>query len=135
MMSRPPRRGGSGHVLDQMLMMGEVRDWAPPGWHWEVLSSGARTLVRNPGPVVDPDLLWWRSRGPRSFQREPAPEEVVARRITEDDEHVRRYLHVLDTMYRNGWSVLQGSHVSYDPVIVPWLWVFTRRGSGPDRRR
>ena len=133
-MPRPPRRGGSGTVLDQMLMMGEVWDWAPPGWHWEVLSSGARTLVRNPGPVVDPDLLWWRSRGPRSVRREPAPEEVVARRIREEDEHVRRYLHVLDTMYRNGWSVMQGSHVSYDLVIVPWLWVFTRRGSAPGGR-
>jgi hypothetical protein len=71
-----------------MLMMGEVRDWAPPGWRWEVLSSGARTLVRNPGPVVDPDLLWWRSRGPRSVLRGPAPEEVVSRRIREEDEHV-----------------------------------------------
>ena len=96
---QPPRRGGS--ILEQMLSMWEVRDWAPPGWHWEVLSSGARTLVRNPGPVVDPDILWWRSRGPRSFQREPAPQEVVAQRIREEDEHVRRYLHVLDTMYRN----------------------------------
>ncbi|KAK1613588.1 hypothetical protein QYE76_019105 [Lolium multiflorum] len=38
----------------------------------EVLSSGARTLVWNPDPVVYPDILWWRSRGPRSFQREPA---------------------------------------------------------------
>ena len=115
--------------------MGEVRDWAPPGWHWEVLSSGARTLVRNPGPVVDPDILWWRSRGPRSFQREPAPQEVVAQRIREEDEHFRRYLYALDTRYRGGWSVMQGSHISYDPVIVPWLWVFSRRGSAPGRRR
>ena len=61
-------------MLDQR---GDVRDWAPPGWHWEVLPSGTRSLVRNPGDVVDPDLLWWQSRGPRSVQREPAPEEVV----------------------------------------------------------
>src|SRR3954471_7709405 len=52
--------------------MGDVRDWAPPGWHWEVISE-ARRLVRNPGPVVDPDLLWWRSRGPQSVRRQPAP--------------------------------------------------------------
>ena len=50
-----PRRVGD-HPFDRM---GDVRDWAPPGWHWEVLSE-ARRLVRNPGPVVDPDLLWWR---------------------------------------------------------------------------
>jgi hypothetical protein len=79
---------------------GGVRDWAPPGWHWEVLASGTCTLVRNPGPVVDPDLLWWRSRGPQSFQREPAPQEVVAQRITEEDEHVRRYIYALDTISR-----------------------------------
>ena len=92
-------------------------------------------MVRNPGPVVDPDILWWRSRGPRSFQREPAPQEVVAQRIREEDEHFRRYLYALDTRYRGGWSVMQGSHISYDPVIVPWLWVFSRRGSEPGRRR
>ena len=36
-----------------------VRDWAPPGWHWEVLLGGARRLMRNlaPGPVVGPDLV------------------------------------------------------------------------------
>jgi hypothetical protein len=130
---QPPRRGGS--VLEQMLSMGEVRDWAPLGWHWEVLSSGVRTLVWNPGSVVDPDILWWRSRGPRSFQREPAPPEVVAQRIIEEDEHVRRYMYALDTMYRTGWSVMQGSHISYDPVIVSWLWVFSRRRSGSGRRR
>ncbi|KAK1670664.1 hypothetical protein QYE76_058823 [Lolium multiflorum] len=95
-MPRPPRPGART-ILEQMREMGSVRDWAPPGWHWEVLSSGARTLVRNPGPIVDPDILWWRSRGPRSFQREPAPQEVVAQRIREEDEHVRRYLYALDT--------------------------------------
>ena len=85
-------------LLDQR---GDVRDWAPPGWHWEVLPSGTRSLVRNPGDVVDPDLLWWQSRGPRSVQREPAPEEVVRRRIREEDEHVRRYMYLLDRQYSN----------------------------------
>ena len=58
---------------DVLLQRTHVRDWAPPGWHWEVLPSGARRLVRNPtpSPVVDPDLLWWRSRGPLSVRREP----------------------------------------------------------------
>ena len=81
----------SGHLLDNN---GPVREWALPGWHWEVLSSGTRSLVRNPGDVVDPDLLWWRSRGPGRFQREPAPEEVVRHRI-------RRYMYMLDTVYTN----------------------------------
>ena len=30
------RRLGGGGLLDQ----GHVRDWAPPGWYWEVLPSG-----------------------------------------------------------------------------------------------
>ena len=85
-------------LLDQR---GDVRDWAPPGWHWEVLPSGMRSLVRNPGDVVDPDLLWWQSRGPCSVQREPAPEEVVRLRIREEDEHVRRYMYLLDRQYSN----------------------------------
>ena len=59
---------------DVLLQRTHVRDWAPPGWHWVVLPGGARRLVRNPtsGPVVDPDLLWWRSCGPHSVQRQPA---------------------------------------------------------------
>ncbi|KAK1677171.1 hypothetical protein QYE76_038019 [Lolium multiflorum] len=90
----PHRAGlGDGHVLEQMT--DDVRDWAPPGWHWEVLPSGVRILVRNPGPIVDPDFRWWRSRGPRSVQREPAPEEVVQQRIIEEDEHVRHYMKLL----------------------------------------
>ena len=68
---------------------GNVRDWAPSGWHREVLPSGARSLVRNPGDVVDLDLVWWQSRGPRSVQREPPPEADVRRRIREEEEHVR----------------------------------------------
>ena len=65
-----PRRRLGG---DDLLERRHVRDWAPPGWHWEVLPSGARSLVRNRGLVVDPELLWWRSRGPLSVQRERAP--------------------------------------------------------------
>ena len=62
------RRGGE-HLLDGMR---NVWDWAPPGWHWEVLPSGQHNLVRNLGPVIDPELLWWQSHGPQSVQREPA---------------------------------------------------------------
>jgi hypothetical protein len=43
------------HLLDEMI---DIREWATPGWHWEVLPSGARSLVRNPRCIVDPDLLW-----------------------------------------------------------------------------
>ena len=96
-------------VRDDVLLQGTpVRDWAPPGWHWEVLPSGARRLVRNPtsGPVVDPDLLWWRSRGPVSAWREPAQPEVVRRRDREEDEHVHCYMVAL------GRQVLQYLAVS-----------------------
>ena len=95
--------------------------------------SGRRILVRDPGDVVDPDLLWWRSRGPRSVQREPAPEEVVCHRIREEDEHVRLYMVALDVRFSNTWQCLQPSHPSYAHVMVPYLWVFTARGSGPGR--
>ena len=114
---------------------GNVREWAPPGWHLEVLPSGSRCLLRNQGPVVDPELIWWRSRGPRSVQRETAPEEVVRRRVREEDEHVRRYMVALETMFSNTWQFLQGSHPSYDPMMVSSLCVFTTRGSGPEGRR
>ena len=43
-------------------------------------------MVRNPCDVVDPDLLWRQSRGPRKVQREPAPVEVVRRRIKDDED-------------------------------------------------
>ena len=52
-------------------------------------------MVRIPGDVVDPDLVWWKSRGPNAVEREPAPDAVVRRRIREEDEHVRRYLTLL----------------------------------------
>ena len=92
-----------------------------------MLPSGARRLVRNlaPGPVVDPELLWWRSRGPHSVWREPAPPEMVRRRVREEDEHVRRYMVALEGRFDYTWQVLQGSHWSYDPVMVPYLWVST----------
>ena len=80
-----------------------VWDWAPPGWHWEVLPSGARSLVRNPGLVVDPELLWWRSNGPHSIQRERAPAEVVRRRVREEDDHVCLYMAALDARFSNTW--------------------------------
>ena len=86
---------------DVLLQRTHVRDWAPPGWHWEVLRSGARRLVRNPGPVVDPELLWWHSHGPLSVRRGPALSEVVRRRVREEDEHVHRYIAVMDVRFSN----------------------------------
>ena len=128
---RPHRRlGGNDQGLGSA---GHVREWAPSGWHWEVLPSGARNLVWNRGLVVDPELLWWRSHGPQSVQREPGPEDVVRHRVREEDEHVRCYMVALDNMFSNTWQFLQGSHPSYVPVMVPSLWVSTARGSGPRR--
>ena len=63
----PRRRLGGGGRLDQR---GHVRDGAPPGWFWEVLPSGGRRLVRSQ-PVIDPILVWWRSRGPVTVPRLP----------------------------------------------------------------
>ena len=120
-MPRPSRPS----LLDSV---GDVRVWAPPGWHWEVLPVGTRTLVRNPGIIVDPELLWWRPRGPGAVQREPAPEEVVRRRIREEDEHVRRYMYLLETRFSNIWQV-HGSHPSYSPVMVPLLWLQSSRST------
>ena len=61
------------------------------------------------------------------------PEEVVRRRIKEEDEHVRRYMYLLDMQYSNTWSFVQRVpyHVSYDPVRVPCLWMRSARGSAP----
>jgi hypothetical protein len=117
------RRPSPIHLLDER---GDVRDWAPPGWRWEVAPSGTRSLVRNPGLVIDPELVWWRSRAPPNVQREPAPEEVVLRRIREEDEHVRRYLWYLDAGFNTTWQCLQAPHPGYLPMMVPSLWVFTR---------
>ena len=90
-----------------------------------------RNLVRGE-PVVDPNLLWWRSRGPVMVQRLEDPAEVVRHRVSEEDEHVRRNMVALEGRFSNTWQVLQGSHWSYDPVMVPSLWVSTARA---DTRR
>ena len=92
-----------------------------------MLPLGARRLVRNPapGPVVDPDLLWWHLRGPHSVQREPAPPEVVRHHVREEDEHVSRYMVAMDVRFSNTYQVLWGDDRSYDPVMVPSLWVST----------
>ncbi len=107
-----------------------VWDCAPPGWHWEVLPGGVRRLMRNPTPVVDPDLVWWHSRGPVSVRREPAPSEVVRRRVREEDEHVHRYMAAMDVRFSNTWQVLWVDDRRYDPVMVPCLWVSTARAPG-----
>ena len=116
------RRLGGGGLLDQ----GHVRDWAPPGWDWEVLPSGGRRLMRRQ-PVVDPILVWWRSRGLVMVPRLQDTTEEVRHRVSEEDEHVRRYMAALEGRFDNTWQVLQGSHWSYNPVIVPYLWVSTTR--------
>ena len=90
-----PRYRRAPGVLDEIH---NVWDWAPPGWHRELV-YGVRRLARNPGLVVDPDLIWWWSRGPRSVRREPTLEEVVRRRIREEDDHVRRYMTALNAGY------------------------------------
>ena len=76
---------------DVLLQRTHVRDWAPLGWYWEVLPSGGRRLVRCQ-PVVDPNLVWWRSRGPVTVPRLPDTAEVVRHRVSEEDEHVPRYM-------------------------------------------
>ena len=83
-------------------------------------------------PVVDPNLLWWRSRGPVMVQRLEDSAEVVRHRVSEEDAHVRHYLFVLEHRFSNTWQVLQGSHWSYDPVMGPSMWVSTARA---DTRR
>ena len=57
--------------------------------------------------------------------RLPDTAEVVRHRVSEEDEHVRRYMVALEGRFDNTWQVLQGSHWSYDPVMVPSLWVST----------
>ena len=89
--------------------------------------------MRNPtsGPVVDPDLLWWCSRGPHSVQRQPAPPEVVRRHVREEDEHVHRYMAAMDDVrFSTTWRVLWADDRRYDPVMVPSLWVCTARAPG-----
>ena len=85
-----------------------------------------RRLVRSQ-PIVDPNLVWWRSHGPVTVQRLEDSAEVVRHRVSEEDAHVRRYLFALEHMFSNTWQYLRGSHFSYDPVRVPSLWVSTAR--------
>ena len=47
-------------------------------------------------PVVDPNLLWWRSRGPVTVLRLKDPAEVVRHRVSEEDAHIRRYVFALE---------------------------------------
>ena len=58
--------------------------------------------------------------------RLPDTSEVVRHRVSEEDEHVRRYMVALEGRFSNTWQVLQVSHWSYDPVMVPSLWVSAR---------
>ena len=57
---------------------------------------------------------------------------MVRHRVNKEDEHVRRYMVALEGRFDNTWQVLQGPHWSYDPVMVPSLWVSTARA---DTRR
>ena len=63
----------------------------------------------------------WASDGPED------PAEVVRHHVSEEDAHVHCYLFVLEHNFSNTWQVLQGSHWSYDPVMVPCLCVSTAR--------
>ena len=62
--------------------------------------------------------------------RLPAPEEEVCRHVREEDEHVRRYMAAMDVRFSNTWQGLWGDGRSYDPVMVPSLWVSIARASG-----
>ena len=57
-------------------------------------------------PVVDPILVWWRSRGPVMVVRHPDTAKVVCHRVSEEDEHVRRYMVALEGRFDNTWQVL-----------------------------
>ena len=58
-------------------------------------------------PVVDPNLLWWQSRGPMMVRRLENPVEVVRHRVSEEDEHVHRYMVALEGRFDNTWQVRQ----------------------------
>src|SRR4051812_43294829 len=105
----PRRRLGEGHLLDQI---GHVRDWASPGWYWEALPTGVRRLVRSQ-PVVDPNLVWWRSRGPVTVQRLEDAAEVVRHHVREENAHVCRYLFELEHGFSNTWQVLWAADRRY----------------------
>ena len=52
-------------------------------------------------PVVDPILVWWRSRGRVRVPRLPDTTEVVRHRVSEEDEHVRRYMVALEGRFEH----------------------------------
>ena len=52
-------------------------------------------------PVVDPILVWWWSRGPVTVPRLPDTAEVVRHRVSEEHEHVRRYMLALEGKFDN----------------------------------
>ena len=54
-------------------------------------------------PVVDPNLVWWWSRGPVMVPRLSDTAEVVRHCVSEEDEHVRRYMVVLEARFDNTW--------------------------------
>ena len=66
---------------------------------------GGCSLVRSQA-VVDPNLLWWRSRGPVTVGRPSSTTEVVSHRVSEEDEHVRRYMVALEGRSDSTWMVL-----------------------------
>ena len=61
-------------------------------------------------PVIDPNLLWWRLHGPLTVQRLEDTAEVVRHRVSEEDEHFRRYMVALEGRFDNTCQVLQASH-------------------------
>ena len=52
-------------------------------------------------PVVDPILVWWRLRGLVTVAGLPDTAEVVCHRVSEEDEHVRRYMVALEGRFDN----------------------------------
>ena len=54
-------------------------------------------------PVVDPILVWWRSRGLVTVPWLPDTAEVLRHRVSEEDEHVRRYMVALEGRFDNTW--------------------------------
>ena len=57
-------------------------------------------------PIIDPNLLLSRSRGPVTVPRLSDTAEVVRYRVSEEDEHVRRYMVALEGRFDNTWQVL-----------------------------
>ena len=55
-------------------------------------------MVRS-NPLVDSNLIWWRSRGLVTVQRLEDPVEVVRHCVSEEDAHVRRYMVALERRF------------------------------------